>query len=51
MQVAEAIHRYGEPLAIRVLPVYGGQPIGQQLRGLAAASTSSWRRPAGRSTT
>ena len=35
IQVAEAIHRYGEPFAIRVLPVYGGQAIGQQLRGLA----------------
>ena len=35
IQVAEAIHRYGEPFQIRVLPVYGGQAIGQQLRGLA----------------
>ncbi len=35
IQVAEAIHRYGQPFAIRVLPVYGGQAIGQQLRGLA----------------
>jgi ATP-dependent RNA helicase DeaD len=34
MQVAEAIHRYGKELGARVLPVYGGQPIGQQLRGL-----------------
>ena len=34
MQVAEAIHRYGRGLGARVLPVYGGQPIGQQLRGL-----------------
>jgi ATP-dependent RNA helicase DeaD len=34
MQVAEAITRYGRDLAVRVLPVYGGQPIGQQLRGL-----------------
>ena len=34
------------------LPVYGGQPIGQQLRGArSAASTSSSRRPAARSTT
>jgi ATP-dependent RNA helicase DeaD len=34
MQVAEALHRYGRELDARVLPVYGGQPIGQQLRGL-----------------
>ena len=34
MQVAEAIHRYGRSSGIRVLPVYGGQAIGQQLRGL-----------------
>ncbi|HYX11053.1 MAG TPA: DEAD/DEAH box helicase, partial [Candidatus Acidoferrum sp.] len=35
IQVAEAIHRYGQPFGTRVLPVYGGQAIGQQLRGLA----------------
>jgi ATP-dependent RNA helicase DeaD len=34
MQVAEALTRYGGNLGVRVLPVYGGQPIGQQLRGL-----------------
>ena len=34
IQVAEAIHRYGQPYGTRVLPVYGGQAIGQQLRGL-----------------
>ena len=34
MQVAEALHRYGRELGARVLPIYGGQPIGQQLRGL-----------------
>ena len=34
MQVAEALHKYGRELGARVLPVYGGQPIGQQLRGL-----------------
>jgi len=34
MQVSEAIHRYGEQLSIRVLPVYGGQAIGLQLRAL-----------------
>jgi ATP-dependent RNA helicase DeaD len=34
MQVSEAIHRYGRPLGANVLPVYGGQPLGLQLRGL-----------------
>ena len=34
MQVAEAFHVYGKGLDARVVPVYGGQPIGQQLRGL-----------------
>jgi ATP-dependent RNA helicase DeaD len=34
MQVAEAIHRYGRALDARVLPIYGGQSIQQQLRAL-----------------
>src|SRR5881275_1003218 len=34
MQVAEAVHRYGKGLETRVLPVYGGQSIQQQLRSL-----------------
>jgi ATP-dependent RNA helicase DeaD len=34
MQVAEAIHRYGQKLGVTVLPLYGGQVIGQQLRVL-----------------
>lgn len=34
IQVSEAVHRYGTDLGIRVLPVYGGQPIGRQLRSL-----------------
>jgi ATP-dependent RNA helicase DeaD len=34
VQVSEAIHRYGRGLGARVLPVYGGQPIGRQLRSL-----------------
>lgn len=34
MQVSEALHRYGKALGARVLPVYGGQPIGRQLREL-----------------
>src|SRR5689334_16496791 len=34
MQVAEAIHKYGKAVRARVLPVYGGQDIRQQLRAL-----------------
>ncbi|MGH2402413.1 MAG: DEAD/DEAH box helicase, partial [Candidatus Limnocylindria bacterium] len=34
MQVGQAVHRYGRGLDVQVLPVYGGQPIGHQLRGL-----------------
>ena len=34
IQVSEAIHRYGRQLGARVLPVYGGQPIGRQLGAL-----------------
>jgi ATP-dependent RNA helicase DeaD len=34
MQVAEAIHKYGKHVHARVLPVYGGQDIRQQLRVL-----------------
>lgn len=34
MQVAEAVHRYGRALDVRVLPIYGGQSISQQLRAL-----------------
>jgi ATP-dependent RNA helicase DeaD len=34
MQVAEAIHRYGKEKSASVLPIYGGQSIGQQLRAL-----------------
>ena len=35
MQVAEAIHKYGRELGVRVVPVYGGQPITTQLHRLA----------------
>ena len=35
MQVAEAIHRYGRELGVRVVPIYGGQPITTQLHRLA----------------
>ncbi|MGW4642092.1 DEAD/DEAH box helicase [Sphaerisporangium sp. NPDC004334] len=34
VQVSEAVHRYGRDLGTRVLPIYGGQPIGRQLREL-----------------
>ncbi|MGC8484059.1 MAG: DEAD/DEAH box helicase [Candidatus Baltobacteraceae bacterium] len=34
MQVAEAIHRYGKQLGVGVLPIFGGQSIGLQLRTL-----------------
>src|SRR5580700_780384 len=34
MQVSEAMHRYGHEIGARVLPIYGGQPIGRQLRAL-----------------
>jgi ATP-dependent RNA helicase DeaD len=34
MQVAEALHRYGRPVQLGVLPIYGGQPISLQLRAL-----------------
>jgi ATP-dependent RNA helicase DeaD len=36
VQVSEATHKYGRILGSRVLPVYGGAPIGRQLRSLAA---------------
>ncbi|MGH3658256.1 MAG: DEAD/DEAH box helicase, partial [Micromonosporaceae bacterium] len=34
VQVSEAFHRYGRDLGVRVLPIYGGAPIGRQLRTL-----------------
>ena len=34
VQVAEAMNRYGKNLGTRALPIYGGQPIGRQLREL-----------------
>jgi ATP-dependent RNA helicase DeaD len=34
MQVSEALHTYGRQLGVRVVPIYGGQPIGRQLRSL-----------------
>ncbi len=35
MQVAEAVHKYGREIGVRVVPVYGGQPITTQLHRLA----------------
>lgn len=34
IQTAEAIHRYGNQLGVRVLPIYGGQPYERQMRRL-----------------
>ena len=34
MQVAEAIHKYAHGTRINVLPLYGGAPMGQQIRAL-----------------
>ncbi len=34
IQVSGAIHRYGRELGVRVVPIYGGQPIVSQLRTL-----------------
>ncbi|MET0136220.1 MAG: DEAD/DEAH box helicase [Kibdelosporangium sp.] len=34
MQVSQAFHRYGRDLGVRVLPIYGGQPIVRQLQAL-----------------
>jgi ATP-dependent RNA helicase DeaD len=36
IQVSEAVHRYGRGIGATVLPIYGGQPIGRQLRALDA---------------
>ena len=35
MQVSEAMHKYGRELDARVVPIYGGQPIGRQLQALS----------------
>ena len=34
MQVAEAVHKYAKGVGVRVVPVYGGAPISQQIRTL-----------------
>jgi ATP-dependent RNA helicase DeaD len=33
-QVSEALHKYGRGVGVRVLPIYGGQPIVRQLKAL-----------------
>jgi hypothetical protein len=34
MQVAEAVHRYGKPLGVNALAVYGGSSMEMQIRAL-----------------
>src|SRR5687767_12008590 len=34
MQVAEAVHKYAHGVKLSVLPIYGGAPMGQQIRVL-----------------
>ena len=52
MQLAEAVHRYGKNLGVRVLPVYGGASMELAAPDASsAASTSSSRLRAARSTT
>ncbi|GLY74901.1 DEAD/DEAH box helicase [Actinoallomurus iriomotensis] len=34
VQVSQAFHRYGRGLGVRVVPIYGGQPIGWQMKAL-----------------
>jgi ATP-dependent RNA helicase DeaD len=34
VQVSEAMHTYGRDMGVRVLPIYGGEPIGRQLGAL-----------------
>ena len=34
MQVAEAVHRYGKPLGVQVLAIYGGASMDTQIRAL-----------------
>ena len=36
VQVSEAMYKYGRDVSARVLPIYGGQPIGRQLQALNA---------------
>src|SRR5690606_3469884 len=34
MQVAEALHKYGRAMGAQVVPIYGGQEFGHQIRAL-----------------
>lgn len=34
VQVSQAFHRYGRALGVRVVPIYGGQPISWQMKAL-----------------
>ncbi|WP_433175021.1 DEAD/DEAH box helicase [Actinoallomurus sp. CA-150999] len=34
VQVSQAFHRYGRELGARALPIYGGQPIGWQIKSI-----------------
>ena len=36
VQVSEAMYKYGRELGAKVVPIYGGQPIGRQLQQLSA---------------
>src|SRR3954467_3940575 len=47
VQVSEAIHKYGRELGTRVLPIYGGQPIGRQLSALQPRVAVVVGRPVG----
>ncbi len=35
MQVAQAVHTYGKHMDVRVVPIYGGAPMPQQIRALS----------------
>ncbi|MCO5994216.1 DEAD/DEAH box helicase [Actinoallomurus rhizosphaericola] len=34
VQVSQAFHRYGRGMGVRALPIYGGQPIGWQIKSI-----------------
>src|SRR5207302_6662849 len=50
MQVAEAVHKYGRTLGVRVLPIYGGAPMGRQLGALERGVDVIVATPGARST-
>ncbi|MEZ5249640.1 MAG: DEAD/DEAH box helicase [Ilumatobacteraceae bacterium] len=51
VQVSEAMYKYGRDLGAKVLPIYGGQPIGRQLGALRDSVHVVVATPVGRSTT